>query len=134
MVLRQALPRAPGPLNQDALVWALLVALVVFVVTSRLEHRLARHVTYRIPRHILGLGMFGLAACMLLLRYSGRVILLPGRLPDLARLCRALDDRVQIGVMLGVIVAMHFLLWTDNRILRAWDGVLEVLTKPNGRM
>jgi hypothetical protein len=36
--------------------------------------------------------------------------------------------------MLGVIVAMHFLLWTDNRILRAWDGVLEVLTKPNGRM
>jgi hypothetical protein len=132
MVVQRTTP-APGPLNLTALAWAFAAALAVLVVTSRLEHRLARRTTYRVFRHVLRLGLFGATASTLLLRYTGEAPVVPDRLPDLAQLWRALNSPVEIGMVLGVIVVMHFLLWTDNGIRRAWHGLLEVLRlRPTG--
>jgi hypothetical protein len=126
MLLQQKAP-TPGPINTNALLWALPVALVAFVVTSRLEHTLARGAAYRTFRHIVRLGIFGLGAQILVLQSSGQNLFPRRRPPDFARLWHGLSDPVGIGVTVAVVVGMHFLLWTDNPLRRFWHGALEAL-------
>ena len=123
LLLQSGLPKHPGAINSSAVVIAFIIALVVLVVTSRLEQRLGRRAAYRIPRHVVRLGLFGLAANMVFLNYGGRAFIRP----SFAYIWRPFETPVQTAVVLGAIVGMHFLMWTDNGIRDTWHGLLEAI-------
>ena len=123
LLLQSGLPKHPDAINSSAVVAAFVVALVVLVVTSRFEQRLGRRAAYRIPRHVIRLGLFGLAANMLFLNYGGRALIGPG----FAYIWRPFETPIQTAVVLGAIVGMHFLMWTDNGIRDTWHGLLEAI-------
>jgi hypothetical protein len=118
--LHQMLPQAPGAPN----VPAAAAALVVFVVTQRLEHRLARQAAYRVPRHLVRLSVFGLAAYAQLLRYQGHLLVDPVPL-HVSRFLR--NPTPVVVAVVGTVVVAHLLLWPDNRTRRGWHQLLEAL-------
>lgn len=113
LLLQSGLPKHPGAINSSAMMLAFVVALVVLVVTSRFEQRLGQRAAYRIPRHVIRLGLFGLAANMLFFGF--------------AYIWRPFETPIQTAVVLGAIVGMHFLMWTDNGIRDTWHGLLEAI-------
>jgi len=123
LLLQHGFPRHPGAVNSSAVVIAFVIALVVLVVTSRLEQRLGRRAAYRIPRHLIRLGLFGLAASMVFLNYGGRALIRP----NFAFIWRPFETPIQTAAVLGAIVGLHFLMWTDNGIRDTWHGLLETV-------
>jgi hypothetical protein len=118
--LSQAVPQQQATVN----VPAAAAALVVFVVTQRLEHQLARRPVYRIPRHVVRIGVIGLAAYAQLLRNQGHLLVDPLHL----HVWRFLRNPVPVAiVVLGAVAVAHYLLWTDNGTRRAWHDLLAAL-------
>lgn len=122
-LLEGGLPRTPQDASTNATTIALIAGLVVLWVTSRLEQRLGRHPAYRIPRHLVRLVLFGLAANLMLVNGTGSIFTRSG----FAHLWRPFATPTQTAVVLGAIVGMHFLLWTDNMIRETWHGMLAII-------
>jgi hypothetical protein len=123
LVLQGRIPRTPLDVNSNALLIGVGAGLVVLWLTSRLEQRLGRHAAYRIPRHLVRLALFGLAANIWLLNQFGLGFARPG----FAHLVRPFETPTQTAVFVGVVVGMHFVLWTDNVIRQTWHGMLEAV-------
>jgi len=110
----------PGSLNAIAAT----VALVVFVATHRLEHHLARQAAYRVPRHLVRLGVFSLAVYAQLLRYQGHLLVAPIHL----HVSRLLHNPTPVVVpIVGTVAVACLRLWTDNSTWRRWHRLLEAL-------
>lgn len=123
LVLQGRIPRTPLDVNSNVLLIGVGAGLVVLWLTNRLEQRLGRHAAYRIPRHLVRLALFGLAANIWLLNQFGLGFARPG----FAHLVRPFETPTQTAVFAGVVVGMHFVLWTDNVIRQTWHGMLEAV-------
>jgi hypothetical protein len=112
--LRNVLPPSPliGP-GLYAVVLAFVAAAIVLWNVSRLEHVLARHNLYRILRHLVRLPLLGMGTVILLQKAQG----LPYD-PTPAGVTQFLKTPANLGIVLGVMVASHFILWN-------WKGARE---------
>lgn len=123
LLVHGGIPRTPQDLSTNAITIGLVAGLVVLVVTSRLEQRLGRHAAYRVPRHLVRLVLFGLAANLMLVNGTGSIFTRSG----FVHLWRPFATPTQTAVVLGAVVGMHFLLWTDNMVRETWHGMLEAI-------
>jgi len=108
------------PRNALILLGAYVVGVAVVVVMSRIEYRLAQILPFRIIRHVVRLGIFGLMTTALLPLFYGtpegnsateyftRFFSRPGNVG------RVLANPVNLAIVLAVIVAMHFFLWKSG--------------------
>jgi hypothetical protein len=121
LLLRNVLPATPEiPLNGNAAIAASVVALVVLWMTSRLDHRLARRPAYRIVRHMVRLGILAIAVSI---KLQGVAVLST----SFPRGWRPFADPVEGAIVLVVLVASHFLMWTNNAVRETWHGMLEAI-------
>lgn len=106
--LRSVLPPSPiiGP-GLYAVVLGIIAAAVALWTASRLEHRLARSLLYRIPRHLVRLLMLGWAAAVAIQKGQG----LPYNPSPAAIMPLLKEDHTALGTVIGVMVASHFVLW-----------------------
>jgi len=106
-LLRRVLPASPiiGP-GLYAVVVGLVAGAVVLWKASRLEHDLARHKLYRILRHLVRLPLLGIAAVVALEKAQG----LPYN-PTPAEVVQILRVPANLAIVLGVMIASHFILW-----------------------
>jgi hypothetical protein len=119
MWLDRMVPLPVGPVNAAA-----AGALVVFVLTHRLEHSLARGTGYRVGRHVLRLLVFGAAAYAQLLRYERGYLVAP----IAYHVWRFLQNPPRtLIVVLGTMAIVHFLTWTDNSMRARWHEILDLL-------
>jgi hypothetical protein len=98
------------------------LGLVTVVAASRADHRLARSVLWRAPRHLLRLALFGALAHLIgaaaLSRPDDGGAGLPGR--DL------LSNPVYLAALAGVVWLVHWIL-TRERLRDWWHERLEAL-------
>ncbi|MGA8143307.1 MAG: hypothetical protein WB987_05400 [Candidatus Acidiferrales bacterium] len=100
---------------------------VVLVVASRVEQRLARHAWYRIPRHLVRLALFALMAIFAIERADGIPLFaaefsISGA--NLGRILRTPDYLIAVFVF---VVVMHFVLWKAETIRAFWHRRMEAL-------
>jgi hypothetical protein len=109
---------------------AVVGAAVVFVLTHRLEHSLAQGARYRMGRHVFRLVLFGVAGYAQLLRYEGGVLVAPVAF----HVWRFMQNPLRtLAVVLGTIVTVHVLVWSDNPIRARWHDILDALRlRPKG--
>jgi hypothetical protein len=102
--------------------------IVVLVVASRVEQRLARQAWYRIPRHFVRLALFGLMAILAIERASGIPMFsgvdLSGAAENIARILRTPDYLIAVFVF---VVIMHIALWKADRLRAFWHRRLIAL-------
>jgi hypothetical protein len=112
--LRSVLPTSPiiGP-GLYAVVLGFVLAAIALWTASRLEHRLARSLFYRLPRHLVRLVLLGWATALAIQKYHG----LPYN-PMPEAIAPLLKDHTNLGIVIGVMVAAHFILWN-------WKGARE---------
>ena len=105
--LRPLLPVSPilGP-GLYSVALAIVLGVAVLWTASRLEHRLARSPFYRVPRHLLRLLMTGWAVALMIQKAQG----LPYDVRPAAVL-PLLKDSTHLGIVIGAVVACHFILW-----------------------
>lgn len=105
--LRSVLPPSPviGP-GLFAVVLAFVAAAVVLWSVSRLEHVLAGSGPYRILRHAVRLPLLGLATVIMIQKVQG----LPYD-PMPAGVMQVLKTPTNPAIVLGVMIASHFILW-----------------------
>jgi len=109
-----------APLNPNLIASsiALFAALVVLWNVSRFEHVLARFNAYRIPRHLVRLGLLGGLAVVSIEWLRGIPLSFAVSAPSFKR---ALFDPTNLGIVLGVVVASHFILWNWKWAHDVWD-------------
>jgi hypothetical protein len=105
--LRGVLPVSPiiGP-GLYAVVLGCGAALVALWSASRLEQVLARHSLYRIIRHVARLPLLGMAAVVAIQKAHG----LPYD-PTLTGITPILETPANVAIVIGVMIAFHFILW-----------------------
>ena len=114
--LRGVLPPSPivGP-GLYAVVLGFVAAAVVLWTASRLEHVLARHLPYRLLRHLVRLPLLGLATVITIQKMHG----LPYN-PTPAGVMPILKSPTNLGIVLAVMIASHFILWNWKRPREFW--------------
>jgi len=103
-----------------AVAGAFVIAAIVLWNASRFEHVLARHIWYRIPRHIVRLALLGVAATLAIQKYQ-RMPYNP--LP--AGLMLALSNPVNLAIVGATVIASHFILWNWTWARNFWHSRLE---------
>lgn len=105
--LRGVLPISPiiGP-GLYAVVLGCGAALVALWSASRFEQVLARHSLYRIVRHVVRLPLLGMAAVVAIRKAHG----LPYD-PTLTGITPILKTPANLAIVIGVMIAFHFILW-----------------------
>jgi hypothetical protein len=109
---------APVNPNLIASAIALVAALIVIWNASRFEHVLARFNAYRIPRHLVRLALLAALAVVAIQRLQGIPISYAVSPPIFKR---ALFEPTNLGVVLGVVVVSHFMLWNWKWARDFWD-------------
>jgi hypothetical protein len=99
-----------------------VLGLAVLIVMSRVDHRIGRYLAYRLPRHIVRLALLALLVIAGIQEAQGIVVYGPWPMANL----RALQNS-DIAIVVVVLVAMHFLLWTNNFIRRIWQSRLAAI-------
>jgi len=104
---RQVLPPSPiiGP-GLYAVVLGFVAAAVVLWNVSRLEHVLARNGFYRLARHLVRLPIIGMAVVVAIEESHGM-----SYNPAWPAVSRILKNPTNAGLVLGAMVASHFILW-----------------------
>jgi len=97
-------------INPDLLASSIAVAAALIVLwnVSRLEHVLARFMVYRIARHLVRVVLAGVIAIAAIQSLQG--IPLWYRLPT-RDVSQVLASPKNMGIVLGVMLAAHFVLW-----------------------
>jgi hypothetical protein len=115
-LLRRLLPPSPiiGP-GLYAVVLGFVAAAVVLWSVSRLEHVLARFGFYRILRHVVRLPLLGLATVVVIQKLQG----LPYDL-TLAGITPILKAPANLAIVVGVMIASHFILWNWKWAREFW--------------
>jgi len=109
---------APINPNLIASAIALVAALVVLWNVSRLENVLARFNAYRIPRHLVRLVLLASLAVVAIQMLRGTPISYALATPNFKH---ALFEPANLGIVLGVVVASHFILWNWKWARDFWD-------------
>jgi hypothetical protein len=119
--LRSVLPASPiiGP-GLYAVVLGILAALVVLWNVSRLEHKLARYGAYRILRHLVRIPLLGIATVVAIEEAQG----FPYD-PTPAGINRILKTPANLAIVVGAMVAAHFILWNWKAARAFWHRRLE---------
>jgi hypothetical protein len=100
----------------------LVVALVVLVGASRLDHRLGRSLIYSIPRHLIRLALLGIVVW----HFAGASRLrYPAGVPIVDVLRRSATDPIRLGVTAVAILAFHVLLVHFPSLRTTWHEGLE---------
>ncbi len=94
---------------------AFVAAAVVLWNLSRLEHLLARSDLYRILRHLVRLPLLGLATVIALESAEG----LPYD-PTMPGVKRILSTPTNLVIVVGVMIASHFILWNWKWAREFW--------------
>ena len=101
---------------------ALVAALVVLWNVSRLEHILSRYNAYRIPRHVVRLVLIAVATVIAIQRAQGIPISYAAQNLNLKYV---LSNPMNLGIVIGVVVASHFILWNWKWARDFWHARLE---------
>jgi len=116
---------APNPLDPRlGLLWLvpLLVLLVSLVIASRIDHKLAPNLGYRIARHIARLALVG-ALTWYMVGDKSNPLRTGTSLLDLLR--HAAAEPVRLALAVGAVVGVHFLLWNARSLRSKWHEHLE---------
>ena len=84
----------------------IIAALVALWNVSRLEEVLAHNAFYRLGRHLVRLPLLGMATAMVLQRAERRPYD-----PTLSGVARVLRTPTNLEIVVGVMIASHFILW-----------------------
>ncbi len=114
--LRSVLPESSiiGP-GLYAVVLGCGAALVALWSASRLEEVLARYSVYRIVRHVVRIPLLGMAAVVGIEKAQG----LPYD-PTLTGITAILRAPVNLAIVIGFMIAWHFILWNWNGARAFW--------------
>ena len=122
--LGKIMPPAPGfAVNPRAVLIAYAAGLVVLVIVSRLDHRLAQHAVYRIPRHAVRLILLAGLAIVFLQEVRGIPGFGRGPIPNL----RLLGNSENMIMVLAFLAGMHFLMWHAKTVRQIWHHRLEAI-------
>ncbi len=128
-LLRSLLPLSPfvGPYLYSVAAATVLGAIVLWTA-SRFEHRLARSNFYRIPRHILRLGMIGWAVALAIQKSLGLSYdVRPSALLPL------LQNHTNLAIVIGAVIASHFILWNWSWPREFWhQRMVGARLRPSG--
>jgi hypothetical protein len=115
----RCLPR-DVPINPNLIASAIafVVALIVMWNVSRFEHILARFDAYRIPRHLVRLVLLGGLAVVAIQWLRGIPISYAVSAPSFKHV---LFEPTNLGIVLGVVLASHFVLWNWKWAQDFWD-------------
>jgi hypothetical protein len=114
--LRGVLPPSPiiGP-GLYAVVLGSLAAAIVLWSLSRLEHVVAHHRSYRIARHLVRLPLLGMVTIVAIQKMQR----LPYD-PTPSGIAPILKSPTNLAVVLGVMLASHFILWNWKDAREFW--------------
>lgn len=96
-------------------------ALVVLIVSSRIEQRLGRHGWYRALRHLLRLLLLAVAVVGIYLAGTGATQ--PASIVEFSAWIRLHPGL--LATVAVTLLAAHFLLWKATRLREAWHRLLE---------
>jgi len=92
-----------------------LAGAVVLWIASRYEHVLARYSAYRIPRHLVRLPLLGFASALAIQKFEGfRYNPTPAGLEPILKVPQ------NLAVVVGVMIAAHFVLWNWTSAREFW--------------
>lgn len=113
--------------NLPVLVVGFAAAAVVLWNVSRFEHVLAANQGFRLARHVVRLPLFGLLAILAIERYHGVRYNLSWPLVS-----RVLSIPQYLAIVIGTMVAAHFILWNWAWAREFWHRRLMIarLRKP----
>jgi hypothetical protein len=109
-----------APINPNLIASAIgiVAGLIVLWNVSRFEHILARFNAYRIPRHAVRLALIAGLAALAIQRFQG--IPISYMAPNL-NFRYVFSDPKNIGIVLAVVVASHFILWNWKWARDFWN-------------
>lgn len=125
LLLQGVLPPQPGmPFN--VFVWLIALAAsgaAAVVVTRFVESRLAQNAAFRIARHVLRLALFGGMTLIVIQKATG----IPSDTTMGVDFIKASATPINLAIVLGVVVGMHFLLWKGEGFRSFWHRRLEAV-------
>jgi ACR3 family arsenite efflux pump ArsB len=113
-----------------ASVLGVAVGVVLIGTMIRVEYRLANNSLYRIGRHVIRLVLLSLVAIPVIqLTLGAQAETTTTRyifsvLNDPRQIARFLSSSQNIAILIGVAVALHFILWNE-RLRKFWHGRLK---------